>query len=102
MKKLCVVLTGLFALGLAMPATSLAGKGGEKKGGKHEDPFTRYDADANGTLDATEKEAVRKDFEKKPDGRLKKLDTDNDGKLSDEELNAFKPAGKGKKSKKNK
>lgn len=99
MKKLYAVLMSLCAIGLTIPSTGLAGKDGDKKGGKHQDTFAHYDANANGTLEKEEKDAILKDFGKKPDGRLKKYDTDNDGKLSDAELDAIKPGGKGKKNK---
>ncbi len=101
MKRVSVIVLGMFALGLAMPATTMAAKG-EKKGGKHQDVFSQYDINSDGTLDKEEKDAIVKDFEKKPDGRLKQFDTDNDGKLSDSELDAIKPAGKGGKGGKGK
>jgi Ca2+-binding EF-hand superfamily protein len=94
-----MMVMAMFALGLALPATTLAAKG-EKKAAKHKDVFSQYDANSDGTLDKDEKAAIVKDFEAKPDGRLKQFDTDNDGKLSDSELDAIKPAGKGGKGKK--
>lgn len=100
MKKLCVIMMSLIAIGLAMPATSLAAKGEGKKGVKKPDVFTQYDANSNGTLDKEEKDAILKDFAKKPDGRLKRFDADNDGKLSDAELDAIKPGAKGNKKNK--
>lgn len=100
MKKFCVMMVGLLAIGLAMPSMSLAAKGEGKKGGKKADVFTQYDANSNGTLDKEEKDAILKDFEKKPDGRLKRFDADNDGKLSEKELDAIKPGAKGKKKEK--
>ena len=101
MKRVSVIVMATFALGLAVPATTLAAKG-DKKAGKHKDAFSQYDANSDGTLDKEEKAAIVKDFEAKPDGRLKQFDTDNDGKLSDSELDAIKPADKGKKGKKKK
>ena len=99
MKKLCVILMALLGLGLAMPATSLAGKGGktDATGEKKQDLFSQLDTNGNGTLDKDEREAIRKHFAKKPDGKFKRFDTDNDGKLSDAELDAIKPGMKGKK-----
>jgi Ca2+-binding EF-hand superfamily protein len=53
--------------------------------------FAKYDKNANGVIDADEKEAIRKDYAAKPNGDLKKFDNDSDGKLSDEEIAAIKP-----------
>jgi len=52
----------------------------------------KYDANQNGRLDPQEYDAVRKEFSAEPKGALAKIDTDGDGKLSDEELAAAKPA----------
>ncbi len=92
MKKLCVIIISLLSAGLAVAA-----KGEGKKDGKKPNVFTHYDANSNGTLDKEEKDAILKDFEKKPEGRLKRFDKDSDGKLSDAELDAIKPGAKGKK-----
>lgn len=65
--------------------------------------FAKYDTNKNGTLDADEIEAIKKDFDaaskKSP---IKRLDANKDGKLSEDELKSIQPAAKrgGKKGKK--
>jgi Ca2+-binding EF-hand superfamily protein len=61
------------------------------------DLLTKYDKNQNGIIDAGEMDAIRKDYAAKPAGDLKKLDKNNDGKLSDEEIAAIK-LSTGKKS----
>jgi len=62
--------------------------------------LAKYDKNSNGMIDADEAESVRKAYAQSPGGELKRLDSDKDGKLSDEEIAALKaPAakkGKGK------
>lgn len=78
--------------GLA-PATAHAAKGDGPKARF----FAKYDANKNGVIDGTEKDAVRKDYAADKEGDLKRFDTNQDGQLSDEELAAIKPpAGKKK------
>ncbi|MBI5769210.1 MAG: hypothetical protein HZA93_15560 [Verrucomicrobia bacterium] len=65
--------------------------------------FAKYDTNKNGTLEADEIEAIKKDFDastrKSP---LKRLDANKDGKLSEDEIKSLQPAAKrgGKKGKK--
>lgn len=83
---------------LAKPAkTAKPGRASRAEAAKAPD-FVKYDANKNGSIDADEYETIRKDFAADPKGALAKLDTNSDGKLSDDELAAFKPAptkGKG-------
>ncbi len=101
MKRILSILT-IAALSLAFALPAQAGKVGKvgkagKKGGA--DILASYDKDANGKIDGTEVDALKKDFAAgKPE--LKALDTNNDGSLSDEEIAAT--GGKQKKKKKNK
>ena len=97
MKKFHLVVVGLCVIGLMAPS-AFAGKGGKKN--QAPDMFSQYDKNANGVLDADEKDAVRKAFEG-GNADLKAYDTNSDGKLSDEEIAAIKPAEK-KHKKKNK
>lgn len=94
MKKLLAVTAVALAVGLLMPATTLAAKADGKKAKL----VAKYDKNQNGALEGDELEALRKDFEKDKQGELKAYDTDQDGKLSDEEIQAIKP-GAGKKAK---
>lgn len=95
MMAVAVALVGL----IAAPA-AFAGKGGGK--GKRgdaapttapSDTYAKYDKNSNATLEADEKDALRKDFEADKTGPLKVWDTNNDGKLGDDEIAAI-PATK--------
>ena len=97
MKKFHLVVVGLCVIGLMAPS-AFAGKGGKKN--QAPDVFTQFDKNGNGTLDADEKEAIQKAF-KDGNADLKAYDTNSDGKLSDEEIAAIKPAER-KHKKKNK
>jgi len=99
MKKITWIIASLCVLGWLAPC-SFAAKGDKAnkrekkgKGGQvvQSDVFAQYDKNYNGILDADEKEAIRKDFGTNP--TLKQYDTNNDGKLSDEEISAI-PATK--------
>lgn len=98
MKKLWLIALSIGLIGLAAPSPVLAGKG--NKGNKQPGVFEQYDKNANGVLDTDEKEAILKAF-KDGNADLKVYDTNSDGKLSDEEIAAIKPAEK-KHKKKNK
>ena len=89
-------LAALLALAISAPSAFAKKPKSDKKGGG--DTFAKYDKNGNGTLDADEKEAVKKAFSSDPD--LKKYDTNGDGKLDDNEVAAIKPAEKNKKKKK--
>ena len=91
MKNLWIVVASFAVFGLFAPATSFAGKNKDKKTDKKPDVFAQFDKNANGVLDADEKEAVRKAF---ADGNadLKSYDTNSDGKLSDDEMAGIRPA----------
>ena len=92
MKKAYMVAVVLGLIGLVAAPGALA------KGKKNAAPtfqtvpsdvYKQYDLNTNGTLEATEKEAIQKDFAKDPTGALKIYDTNNDGKLSDDEIAAI-------------
>ena len=95
--RILTLIVGLAAL--AIPSTSFAGKGNKagKGAGK---AAAQYDTNANGMIDGDEIEALRKAFAADPNGPLKALDTDSDGKLSDSEISAIKIHKKGDKKKK--
>jgi EF hand len=96
MKKFWIFTLAVAVLGFVAPAYA----GGKGKEGKHQPGvFEQYDKNSNGVLDPEEKDAIKKDFEKDPNGPLKAFDTNSDGKLSDEELAAIQPAKKHKKKK---
>ena len=107
MKKVALLVLGVCMLSLLVPATFAKGKKGAAPTTAPSDVYAKYDANSNGILDDTEKAAIRKDFAADAnDPLLKPLDTNKDGKLSDEELSAV-PATKtvdapAKKHKKNK
>ena len=108
MKKLYLIVAGMCLLGLVAPTPSFAGKGKNKGTGTTAAPsdvYAKYDKNCNGTLDADEKAALKKDFEKDKTGPLKAYDINGDGKLSDDEIAAIpatKPSDTPKKEKKNK
>jgi len=98
MKKLALIVASLCVLGLLAPCAFAAKGNKEKKGGKKKgaqtvqsDCYAKYDKNYNGVLDTDEKEAIRKDLGSNPS--LKAFDTNNDGKLSDDEISAI-PATK--------
>jgi Ca2+-binding EF-hand superfamily protein len=75
-----------------VPALGAEAKEAKSKGsGPKAKFFENYDKNHNGIIDANEKEAIRKDYAEKPDGDLKRFDTNKDGKLDDEEIAAVKP-----------
>jgi hypothetical protein len=95
MKKLTLIVAGLCLLGLLAPCT-FAAKGDKRKKDKApqtapSDCYAKYDKNGNGILEADEKDALRKDLASNP--ALKAFDTNNDGKLSDDEISAI-PATK--------
>ena len=81
MKRLLLVLA---ASSLFLAPAAYAAKGDRKKGNTATtELLKKYDTNANGKIDGTELEAVRKDFAGSPDLNLKALDKDNDGKSGD-------------------
>ena len=94
MKKTWTI-AALLALAISAPSAFAKKPKADKAGG---DAFSKYDKNGNGTLDADEKEAVKKAFSSDPE--LKKYDTNGDGKLDDNEIAAIKPAEMRKKKKK--
>jgi hypothetical protein len=93
MKRVLIIAAGLSLAGLLMPSNALAAKADGKKAKL----IAKYDTNKNGAIDGDERVALRKDFAANPKGDLKVMDADNDGKLTDEEIAAFKPGG-GKKT----
>ena len=87
MKQLYNLMVCACLLGLILPPSVLAAK----SDGKKAKLVAKYDKNGDGTLDAEEMEALRKDVEADKDGDLKAYDKDGDGKLSDEEISAIKP-----------
>ena len=79
----------ILALGAAFlfatPSADAAKTKKERRAAGGERLLSRFDRDHNGSLDSKESERVQKAF-----AVLKKLDTDNDGKLSDSEIGAAK------------
>ena len=107
MKKVYLVALGLCVLGMAAPVATFAkGKKNKDVASVPSDIYAKYDINADGKLDDTEKAALRKDFAANPTDALKACDLNSDGKLSDDEINAIPttkpgdaPAKKGKKNK---
>ncbi|MCE9520589.1 MAG: calcium-binding protein [Verrucomicrobia bacterium] len=99
MKK-TLIISALLALAIGTP--SAFAKGGKGKGGKgaatSTSEFAKYDTNADGVLEDSEKSAIKKAFD--TDSGLKKYDTNGDGKLDDSEISAIKPAGTAAKKKK--
>ena len=83
----------VLVVSLALPAVALA----SKSDGPKAKLMAKYDLNKNGKLDADEIATIRKDFAADPNGELKHFDTDNDGKLSDDEIAKMVP-GSAKKS----
>lgn len=96
MKTALLLLIGLGLL-LLGSSTALA----DKANGPKAKLFAKYDKNKNGIIDGEEKDALRKDYAADPQGDLKRFDTNNNGKLEDDEIAAIKPpAGKKKASEK--
>jgi EF hand len=95
MTKLHTFAVAAAILGLALPASALAGGGKGKTGNmRPRQILKQFDTNGNGTIDAgAESDALRKAFATNP--RLKFLDTNNDGKLDDSEIAAIQGKGKG-------
>lgn len=73
-----------FAFGaLLVPSVAVAAKGDPKL--TKATLMAEYDANKNGKLDTDELAQVKSDFLADPQGELKRLDDDKDGKLSDKE-----------------
>lgn len=87
MKNSPLVFAALSALVLLVPSTVLAAKGEPKESkGKL---MEKYDVNHNGKLDADEVAQIKSDYLADPKGELKRLDTDHDNKLSDQEVAAL-------------
>jgi hypothetical protein len=101
MKTLRTIALATCLLSLVLPATVQAG--GRKKKDNDQAPNARKILKKFGTdgeiHPGAESDALRKAFE--TDKRLKHLDTNNDGKLDNNEIAAIKPKHVGSKKKKN-
>ena len=89
MKKLILLVLGVCLCAPLAPSALAKGKKNAGPTTVPSDTYAKYDKNYNGTLDADEKEAIRKDYAADKTGPLKAFDKDNDGKLSDEELAAI-------------
>lgn len=98
MKKVLIITVSLCLFGLVAPSNIIAAKADGAKA----KIIAKYDKNSNGVIDGDEKEALRKDFEKDPNGDLKQFDKNGDGKLDDDEISAIKPGSGNKKEKKEK
>src|SRR5436190_4302308 len=86
------VSVGMFGSMICLPAVAAEAKETKSRGaGPKAKFFENYDKNHNGIIDADEKEAIRKDYAAKPDGDIKRFDTNKDGKLDDEEIAAVRP-----------
>jgi hypothetical protein len=99
MTKLHTFALAAAILGLALPASALAG-GKQKTGNMRPGQILKqFDTNHNGVIDpGAESDALRQAFATNP--RLKFLDTNNDGKLDDSEIAAIKGKGHAGKKKK--
>ena len=104
-----LIIPAVAALALCAPSASFAGKKNKAAPAvpTANPVMTKYDKNANGILEDTEKEAIRAALGKDPD--LAVLDKNKDGKLDDAELSEItktpataEPSRKEKKHKKNK
>jgi hypothetical protein len=98
MQKTILLLVAAVGGGLMLPTPVEAAKAEKREGRMAARMLGRFDANKDGSLDATESERVRKAF-----AALKGLDTDKNGELSDSEIGAAKVVtrkgkGKGKKT----
>src|SRR5262245_59481915 len=93
-------LASLLIIGVGLLFTSSTALA-DKANGPKAKLFAKYDKNKNGVIDGEEKDALRKDYAADPQGELKRFDTNNNGKLDDDEIAAIKPpAGKKKASEK--
>jgi EF hand len=92
MKKLMVAAACTLCALFTLPAFA------SKADGKKAKLIAKYDKNGNGVIDGDEREAIRKDYAANPNGALKAYDTNNDGKLTDEEIAAIKPGSGSPKS----
>jgi hypothetical protein len=110
MKRTIVIIAGVCCLALLTP--NLAEAAGKKKkqqtdnGGAAKQVMAKYDNNTNGILDASEIEALKKDFAAGNASMAAVFDTDKNGKLDDSEIAALQaatpaPAKEGKKKRRN-
>ena len=90
MKKPLSLGAAFAAFVMLAPAVGLAAQPGPKAR-----IFAEFDKNKNGIIDGDEIEAVRKAYAADPKGPFARYDTDHDGKLSDAEIAAILPPGKG-------
>lgn len=78
------ILAGVFALAFGTAAL-LAQEGDSKDKGPSKSDLKKYDANGDGTLDETEKAAMKADKDAKRKDRLDKYDANKDGKINKDE-----------------
>lgn len=88
-KSLAVVLLG----SLSVAGVSLAmGGPGEGPGKRYPEMMQKFDANKNGQLEDSEREAMRAEMRKLREEKLAKYDANKDGKLDDTERKALREA----------
>jgi hypothetical protein len=94
------------ALALVIVPAEAAKANKADKANKPKRILRQYDTNGNGSIDGTEKDALKKAFDADKTGPLKQFDLNADGKLDDSEIATIgagkkgnKAAGKGKKKK---
>lgn len=105
MKQLHWYTVTLGAILLAATPTTLAAKGHKGKAANLAAlpaVLAEFDLDHDGKLAKTEKRAIHKSFKTNPDGPLKVLDTNSDGKISNAEIKGVTKAKHQGKNKANK
>ena len=86
-KSLAVVLLG----SLSVAGVSLAmGPGGGGRGMRHPELILKFDANKNGQLEDSEREAMRAEMKKLREEKLAKFDANKDGKLDETERKALR------------
>jgi|GEM_PF-2803539 len=87
-----VVIVAWVCIGLAVPLHVFGAKADGPKARAR--VYAQFDKNSNGKFDPDEREAIRKAYEADKQGELKWFDRDQDGKLSDAELDQIKPPPK--------
>ena len=82
--KRSLIIASIAVLVLAAPSASYAGKKNKNPAPTTNPVMAKYDKNSNGTLEDTEKEAIRAALATDP--ALKPFDKNSDGKLDDAEL----------------
>lgn len=88
MVRQTIVLVGI-VIGVAVPSPTFGAKADGPKARAR--IYAQFDKNGNRVLDPDEREAIRKAFEVEKQAELKWFDRDQDGKLSEAELDLIKP-----------